>query len=326
MDVSEKKQKRLEKRLDPTRPVSIWRGQDLLDGRTVESLTVILRTVGCRWNRCTMCGYASEGAPATVEDLLAQFDNACQRLSSDVRVMKIYTSGSFLDPREIPYTARDRILDLLKSAGIERLVIESRPEHINSERVGACLSRVNTEFAIGLETSNDLIRQEIICKGFTFQDFVHASKTIHEQGGRVKAYLLLKPPHLSEGQALRDSIASADAARRYADVLSLNLCNVQRGTYVERMWERGEYRPPWLWSAVEVLRMVEGPIICDPVGAGTRRGPHNCGKCDASIAEAIRNHTLAQDPDVFEDLDCECKRTWQKVLELEESSFGSVLA
>ena len=159
------------KDLDLSRPVTVWRSKDLLEGRPAESLTMILRTVGCRWNRCTMCGYASEGAPATAEDLLTQFDNARQRLSPDVKIMKIYTSGSFLDPREVPYPARDRILDLLKSAGIERLVIESRPEHINSERVEACLSRVETEFAIGLETSNDLIRQEIICKGFTFQDF-----------------------------------------------------------------------------------------------------------------------------------------------------------
>lgn len=324
MNISEKKS--LEKRLDPTRPVAIWKGQDLLDGRIVESLTVILRTVGCRWNRCTMCGYASEGAPATAEDLMVQFDSALQRLSPDINVMKIYTSGSFLDPREVPETVRDRILYLLKDAGIERLVIESRPEHIIPESVLACLSRIETEFAIGLETSNDLIRQEIICKGFTFQDFVLASKTVHEQGGRVKAYLLLKPPLLNEGEALRDAISSAGAARKYADVLSLNLCNVQRGTYVERLWERGEYRPPWLWSAVEVLRNVEGPIICDPVGAGTRHGPHNCGKCDASIAEAIRKHALTQDPGEFDDLDCECKRSWRKVLELEESSFGSPLA
>lgn len=323
MTLGEKK--RLEKRLDPRRPVAIWKGHDLLGGGIVESLTVILRTVGCRWNRCTMCGYASEGAPATAEDLLVQFDSALQRLSPDVKVMKIYTSGSFLDQREVPYPVRDRVIDILKSAGIERLVIESRPEHITPESVLACLSRLDTEFAIGLETSNDLIRQEIICKGFAFKDFALASETVHGQGGRVKAYLLLKPPLLSEGEALRDAVSSARAARKYADVLSLNLCNIQRGTYVERLWERGEYRPPWLWSAVEVLKMVEGPIICDPVGAGTRRGPHNCGKCDASIAEAIRKHALTQDLSVFEGLDCECKKSWQKAMELEEHSFGSPL-
>ena len=93
--------------LDLKRPVTVWRSRDLLDGLASESLTMILRTVGCRWNRCTMCGYASEGAPATADDLLAQFENAMQRASPAVQVVKIYTSGSFLDPREMPEAARD---------------------------------------------------------------------------------------------------------------------------------------------------------------------------------------------------------------------------
>ncbi len=82
MTLGEKK--RLERHLDPRRTVAIWKGHDLLGGRIVESLTVILRTVGCRWNHCTMCGYASEGAPTTDEDLLVQFDSALQRLFPDV--------------------------------------------------------------------------------------------------------------------------------------------------------------------------------------------------------------------------------------------------
>lgn len=312
--------------LDPRKPVAIWRSQDLLDGRSVDSLTVILRTVGCRWNRCTMCGYASEGAPATEDDLLAQLAQALERLSPEDKVIKIYTSGSFLDPREVPEGARDRILDILRNTGIEKLVIESRPEHITPERINDCIANVETEFAIGLETSNDLIRDSIIHKGFSFDDFIAASDMIHRLGGRVKAYLLLKPPLLSERSALLDAVSSARAARPYADILSLNLCNIQRGTYVERLWGRGEYRPPWLWSAVEVLKSVAGPIICDPVGAGTKRGPHNCGKCDESIAEAIRNHATTQDLDLFDGLDCKCRTAWKKVMDMEEHSFGSVLA
>jgi len=310
---------------DPRRPVAIWRSEDLLDNKSVASLTVILRTIGCRWNRCTMCGYASEGAPATVDDLLMQFSLALQRLSPEDKIIKIYTSGSFLDPREVPEAARDRILDMLRNIGIERLVIESRPEHITPEHVNGCLSKVKTEFAIGLETSSDLIRENLIQKGFSFSDFAAASEMIHEHGGRVKAYLLLKPPMLSEGEAMKDAISSARAARPYADTLSLNLCNIQRGTYVERLWERGEYRPPWLWSAVEILKSVEGPIICDPVGAGTKRGPHNCGKCDASIAEAIRKHAITQDLNVFDGLDCRCRATWRTMMNLEEHSFGAIL-
>lgn len=311
-----------ERQLDLTRPVTVWRSQDLLDGQQVDSLTMILRTVGCRWNRCTMCGYASVGAPATAEDLIYQFERAMQR-SSGARVVKIYTSGSFLDPLELPDTARNEILRRLKDSGIKRLVVESRPEHITGERVERCLSCLETEFAIGLETANDLIRQQLIRKGFSFQDFVTASEIVHKNGGRVKAYLLLKPPSLSEGGAMRDAIASARAARQFADVLSLNLCNIQRNTYVERLWEKGEYRPPWLWSALEVLKGVPGPIVCDPVGAGTRRGPHNCGECDAAVAEAIRSHALAQDVSVFDKLDCACRTAWRELMDLEEKAFGN---
>ena len=316
---------RSEERRDPKRPVSVWRSQDLVDGRTAQALTMILRTVGCRWNRCTMCGYAGEGAPASAEDLVVQFESAMERCSPEVTVVKIYTSGSFLDSEEMPAAARQEILRRLENAGIKKLIIETRPEYVNPAGVEECLTHLQTEFAMGLETANDLIREQLIRKGFLFQDFVRASEMVHRLGGGVKAYLLMKPPHLTEGQALQDAIASAHAARPYADIISLNLCNVQRNTLVERMWERGEYRPPWLWSALEVLKASPGPIICDPVGAGTRRGPHNCGQCDADLAEAIRKHDLTQDTGPFDDLHCQCKETWHELMELEEQSFGTPL-
>ena len=314
---------KVERALDLRRPVTVWRSQDLLDGRPAESLTTILRTVGCRWNRCTMCGFAGEGAPAGADDLIAQFENAMQRSSPEVSVVKIYTSGSFLDPAEMPIAARDEILKRLAALGIKKLVIETRPEYVTPERIEKCLSSLPTEFAIGLETASDLIRENVIRKGFSFQDFACASEAVHKQGGRVKTYLLLKPPLLSEGQAMRDAIASARRARGFSDVLSLNLCNVQRNTVVERMWKRGEFRPPWLWSALEVLKSVPGPIVCDPVGAGTRRGPHNCGQCDDAVAEAIRTHALSQDVEPFHSLDCQCKSTWRDLMELEEDAFGA---
>ena len=315
----------MERELDLRMPVTVWRSQDLLEGRSAQALTMILRTVGCRWNRCTMCGYASEGAPASAQDLIAQFECAMERSSMDVSVVKIYTSGSFLDPAEMPVEARDEILKRLVALGIKKLVIETRPEYVTPQTIEVCLTSLPTEFAIGLETASDMIRENAIRKGFSFQDFADASEAVHRQGGSVKAYLLLKPPLLTEGQAMRDAITSARAARVHADILSLNLCNVQRNTLVERMWGRGEFRPPWLWSALEVLKNVPGPIVCDPVGAGTRRGPHNCGVCDDGVAEAIRSHALAQDVEPLQSLDCQCKSTWRELMEVEEQSFGTAL-
>jgi radical SAM enzyme (TIGR01210 family) len=309
--------------LDLSRPVAVWKSQDLLDDEPAGSLTIILRTRGCRYNRCLMCGYASEGALATEEDLLAQFERAMQKFSSQDQMVKIYTSGSFLDPMEVPPQVREKILRALRERGVRRLVLESRPEYIVPSAVKECLSKIDTEFAIGLESSNDLVREKTIRKGFSWQDFVQASETVHDLGGRIKAYILLKPPHLSEKEAIRDAVTSARMAAGYAEILSLNLCNIQRGTYVERLWERGEFRPPWLWSALEVLKSAPGIIVCDPVGAGSRRGPHNCGRCDAAVAEAIRKHALSQDRALFGELSCDCQVAWKKLQDLEDRTFGS---
>ena len=299
---------------------------DLLDGGAAGCLTVILRTRGCRWGRCTMCGYASEGAPATEDDLMLQFRAATKDLSSEDRVVKIYTSGSFLDPVEVPPSVRVHILDSLAAAGVEKLVIESRPEYVVREIVEDSVARIRTEVAMGLETSSDLIRNQSISKGFFFEDFAAAAKIVHAAGGSVKTYLLLKPPFLSEGVAISDALRSARDAAPHSDVLSLNLANIQRGTLMERMWMACDYRPPWLWSAVQVLKNVTGvPIICDPVAAGTRRGPSNCGRCDEAVARAIREHALTQDAGVFEGLDCRCKAAWEKVVELEDFAFGAPL-
>ncbi|KQC15443.1 MAG: archaeosine biosynthesis radical SAM protein RaSEA [Methanothrix sp.] len=299
---------------------------DLLDGEAAGCLTIILRTRGCRWRQCTMCGYAFEGAPATEDDLMVQFLAATKDLSSEDQVVKIYTSGSFLDPAEVPESVSSQILEGLAAAGVEKLVIESRPEYVTRERVEDAVSRIRTEVAMGLETTNDLVREHSIRKGFSFDDFKLAAEVVHAAGGSVKTYLLLKPLFLSEGVAISDALRSARDAAQHSDVLSLNLSNIQRGTLMERMWMQGEYRPPWLWSAVEVLKKVTSiPIICDPVAAGTRRGPSNCGRCDEAVAKAIREHALSQDVGVFEDLDCGCRAAWEKVVELGDLAFGSPL-
>jgi radical SAM enzyme (TIGR01210 family) len=297
----------------------------LEEGRVVGSLTMILRTVGCRWNRCTMCGFTADSAPAGAEDIIAQFMSAMAERQPDDKVVKIYTSGSFLDPEEMPVLARDSILQSLKGSGVERLVIESRPEHVTTERVASCMSAIPTEIGIGLESADDVVRERIINKGFTFEDFRRAAKIAHDGGARVKAYLLLKPPGLSEAEGIKDAISSAIAASKHADVLSLNLCNVQRWTPLEGIWQKGGYRPPWLWSAVEVLRASPSPIICDPLASGQSRGPHNCGECDGEVSAAIRKHSLTQDASVFNALTCRCIDVWRKVLDHEKRSFGTPL-
>lgn len=317
----------------PDRPTAVWTGKDLLDGKPITALTVIFQTSGCRWNNCTMCGYVYDSAqkPPSHDDLMKQFEYAMSRCKDEDFILKIFTSGSFLDDGEIDAATRKEMLSRLGADDrVKKVIAETRPEYVTQEKVAEAKDALGKRFevAMGLETSNDMIRKDCINKGFTLLDFVRASEAAKREGATVKAYLMLKPPFLPEGIAMNDMIQSINDAAPYAGTISVNLCNVQKGTLVEEMFDRGDYRPPWLWSAVEVLKKGKASnpniiLMSDPVGAGSARGPHNCGKCDKDVAEAIRVFSLTQDTRVFDNLDCECRELWKKVVELEELTFGA---
>jgi len=143
-------------------------------------------------------------------------------------------------------------------------------------------------------------------------------------GAGVKAYLLMKPPFLSESEAIADMERSIErcAGVEGCHTVSMNPCNVQRHTMVEDLFHADGYRPPWLWSVCTVLADTadaDALVVSDPVGHGSDRGPHNCGECDDRVQRAIKDFDLRQDPSVFEQVSCACERTWTEVLDRERS-------
>jgi hypothetical protein len=319
-------------------PAAVWSGRDHQNGGVSDTLTIIFRTAGCRWGKiggCTMCGFVYDRAttPPTTADLEAQYEKALSKADRlDNFILKIFTSGSFLDEREISEEARIKLLhEMAEDPRISKVIIETRPEFVTKDVLEKCVSSLGDkpfEIAIGLETSSDNIRVRSINKGFTFASFEKAALTAEKAGVSVKAYLLLKPPFLSEREALEDILKTIDDIADIVQTVSINLCNVQHGTLVEYLWERKQYRPPWLWSIVTILRKskIKHPylvITSDPVGAGSKRGPRNCKKCSREIADVIREFSLTQDTAVLDKIGCECEGLWKTVLELDDRTFGS---
>jgi radical SAM enzyme (TIGR01210 family) len=319
-------------------PAASWAGIDLVNGVQTKTLTIIFKSAGCRWGKaggCTMCGYVYDCAsePPTLEDYNSQLARAMKKAEKFSELMvKIFTSGSFLDEQEVPQEARDSILKTLADdPRVIKVLVETRPNFVTEGNVQDCMRILKNkpfELAFGLETSSDRIRKDSINKGFTFKGFVRAAEIAKKHGVTVKAYLMLKPPFLSERQALEDIVRSIDDAAPYADTISINLCNVQKGTLVEALWEKGQYRPPWLWSIVEILQRAktahpELPLMSDPVGAGSKRGPHNCKICSSDVADSLRTFSLTQKTADLSKVDCECKELWKKVLELDDFTYGT---
>ena len=318
---------------DPREPTRVWLDEDNTPDGVYDSLTIILNTGGCRWARaggCTMCGYVAEsveGGSVSHEDLMAQID-AClehERDNADdpAGLIKIYTSGSFLDEREVPAETRQAIAETF--ADRDRIVVESLPDFVEQSKLEDFTEQgLETDIAVGLETATDRVRRDCVNKYFEFAEFERAAADARDAGAGIKAYLLMKPLFLSESEAVEDMKRSVRkcAAVEGCHTVSMNPCNVQRHTMVEDVYHGDGYRPPWLWSVAEVLEDTAEEdviVVSDPVGHGSDRGPHNCGECDDRVQRAIKDFDLRQDPSVFEQVSCDCERTYEHVRERERS-------
>ena len=93
---------------------------------------------------------------------------------------------------------------------------------------------------------------------------------------------------MSEGDALQHTTKWIREIAEDSDEISVNPMNIQKRTIVDRIFRNREYRPPWLWSLVQMIRDVHSDIhpegdeastrlIVHPTAAGSIRGAHNCG-------------------------------------------------
>jgi radical SAM enzyme (TIGR01210 family) len=312
-------------------PASVWSEEELLDGKRVRCLTIILSTPGCAWWRdsggCIMCGYNEKASDRSItgENILSQFEVAWKSFDNQ-SIVKVYTSGSFIDENEVPSNAREEILNRVKGSGA-KMLFESRPEFVKPETIKECAGICpDIEVALGLESANDRILSKSISKGFTFADYEGAAKAVLAAGATVRTYLLLKPPFLTEQEAIDDTLQSISKAAPYSRVITVNPVNVQRRTRLEKLWKNWAYRPPWLWSVIEVLNRAEAGdslLFSSMVGAGSDHGPHNCGTCDSDFISSIDGFNLTQDRKKLDRCDCGCRSRWQETLLAEKFAIST---
>ncbi|NHJ32313.1 MAG: TIGR01210 family radical SAM protein [Asgard group archaeon] len=342
------KKKSLQKRKtrDTEKAIASWIEDDRLISGPGKALVIILNSRGCEWGLginggCSMCGYSNETSAIDISanNLVTQVKGALEKSSTkEFQSIKIFNSGSFLDTTEIPVEAQTKILSMINELeSVSEVIVESRPEFVTQKILKNLRKTLDKnkqlEIGIGLETSNDLVRINNINKGFLFKDYKEAVKIALSENTRVKTYLLLKPPFLTEKEAISDTVQSAIAAIKSGSrSISINPINVQSGTFVYNLWRNGIYRPPWFWTLKSVLLEIwkqinkqkldqkVDRILSDPSGAGTRRGIHNCYKCNKDFNKTIKEYSLNQDYTMLNKIFCSCQNLWLNLLKQEEAS------
>jgi radical SAM enzyme (TIGR01210 family) len=302
--------------IDVRKPAFVERAPAWLHGGPTQRLIVILRASGCAWGRrrgggCTNCGFdklTTHGTPVAAADLVAQFDAALAQGMDGVGEVDIYNSGSFFSDGEVPPRARTEILSRLAPTSVRRVLVESRPEFIRPEAVAqarAALGDRELEVGVGLESADDRVRDELVNKGFGKAEFERAVAVLGAQHALLLVYVLVKPLGLGEREAIEDSVATAryvfEVSRRLGVParIALEPVFVAEGTVVEREFLAGRYRPPSLWSAVEIVRRVhplgEALVGLSDEGLEPRRAADGCQECGARLRLAIAAYNRSRD-------------------------------
>ncbi len=292
-----------------------WVTDEIVDGRRGRVLNIILPTEGCSYDNCYMCSYTHNVEPE--EDLLGYIKKELD--GKDVNKVKIFTSGSFLDKKELKVNDQKEIFSYLSRTDVKEVSIETRPEFVDRKRLEELKDILNKtlEIAIGLESANNHVLKYCINKGFSYSDFLTATDILSTIGIKIKVYVFLKPLFLTEYEAILDTVNTCETIEEIADSVSINPMTIHKNTLAEYLWRRQEYRPPWIWSLVEVLNAIADlkfHTICHPVALGKRRGVHNCGECDHNLKNHIASYSLKnQEIEYYH----ECKEKWEQLLKRE---------
>ncbi len=312
-----------------TKPVTSWVSEDRLHDEMGYEFTIIFRTCACSWARsddagCTMCGYFNDKGPDSIaqSQILDQVQYAINKHTSKLEeiqkegkktTVKFFSSGSFLDDEEFhPETRLEIVKKVVKLPSVQSILAETRPEFVKEEILLSIVTACNgkpLELGIGMESSNDYVREVLINKGFSSQHLKDAIKTAHNCGVLVKAYLLLKPPFLNEKTAIRDAVHSiTDAVMWGVDSISLNPVNIQAFTVAENLYNNKKYRSPWIYSVISVFQQAltqdildKVLILCSPSAAGKERGVHNCHDraCNSRWLEILNKFISTQNLEIL---------------------------
>jgi len=309
---------------DAKKPATVYVTPERMpDGTPCQAATVILRTRGCAWwwkSGCTFCGYFNDVRDdVTADDLFAQWNDAKNQTNNfeGCSMVKVYTSGTFFEDQENPVEWQEHVLKETHEMGLH-LVVEAQAHMCKPEKLEFLAKHhPGCTVAIGLEAYDDAVLRFHVNKGFSTKTWRKAVEDLQSNGLRVKTYLIFKPPFMSEGDALNHTSKWLVDVAPLSDEVSINPMNIQNRTIVDRLFRNREYRPPWLWSLVEMIQRTheetaeyDSRIIVHPTAGGKIRGAHNCGSCDKHVVAAIERYSVSRNLAEFKGLDCKCKAIW----------------
>ena len=290
--------------VDPEKPYSwLVEKERSISGKIEDTGIIFLTNRECPFH-CLMCDLWKNTTDKSVAvgSIPKQIEWALEQMP-DIKHLKLYNSGNFFDTRAIPVEDYNKIASLLRN--FETIIVECHPRLINEK----CLDfrdmlKSELQVAIGLETVNPEILLKLN-KQMTLDDFKNAANYLAKNKIPARAFILLKPPLLSESEGVYWAERSIDFAFN-TGVECCTVIPVRAGNGVmDFLKEKGDFNLPAIRSLESVLEygigLNAGRVFADVWDLGLFS---NCNKCiDQRINRLI---DMNQNQKIFSPVKCSC--------------------
>lgn len=224
------------------------------DGLVEDVATIFLTNRECPF-RCLMCDLWMNTTVDSVPvgAIPQQIDFALERLPKAPHV-KLYNSGNFFDAKAIPKDDWPAIVERVQ--GFKSVIVENHPKLCGDScfefRDMLAKHDVELEIALGLETVHPEVLRRLN-KQMTIEDFSQAATRLRSKEIRLRTFILLRPPFLTEEEGIEWAMRSIE----FAFESGVSCCSVvptRAGNGImEKLQADGLFASPQL-SSMEIVQ------------------------------------------------------------------------
>lgn len=267
------------------------------DGTVEDVATIFLTNRECPF-RCLMCDLwkntTADSVPAGA--IPQQINYALKRLPKAQHV-KLYNSGNFFDAKAVPQADWPAIVDRVRS--FKSVIVENHPKLCGDGcfefRDMLAAHGVELEIALGLETVHPEVLPRLN-KQMTVDDFSRAATRLRSEGIRLRTFILLRPPFLTEEEGIEWAMKSIEFAFE-AGVSCCSVVPTRAGNGImEQLESNGLFASPQL-SSMEIvqergIQLNSGRVFMDTWDAQKFA---SCPDCAEQRIQRIADMNLSQE-------------------------------